>query len=147
MVINLLFPHSMYAALHTKLIHFLHLRVHTVIKNQFQLLILISLVKKKNTKVFTAWLLLLFLLFHFYLCLYLPPFHRHLATYLQAPPCRRVGHYYFDWLHVDRSYRAHRLHRPSGVAATSGNSTSSNQVAFACCLIKLASALFLSTQH
>ncbi|MCD7451805.1 hypothetical protein HAX54_013454 [Datura stramonium] len=49
---NLVFPHSMYAAAHTNVIHFLHLRIHTVIENQVQLLILISFVKKKNTKVF-----------------------------------------------------------------------------------------------
>lgn len=136
MVINLLFPHSMYAALHTKLIHFLHLKVHTVIENQFQ-----------YTKVFTAWLQQLFLLLHCYLFLYLQPFHRPLVTYLQGPPCRRVGHYCFDWLPVDRLCRAHRHHRLSGVAVTSGNSISSNQIAFACCSIKLASALFLSTPH
>lgn len=95
-----------------------------------------------NTKVFTAWLLLLFLFFHFYLFLYLQPFHRHSVTYLQGPPRRRVGHYCCDWLPVDRLCRADRLHRPSGVAVTSGNSISNNQIVFACCSIKLASALF-----
>lgn len=44
---SMVFPHTMHAAGHTKLIHFLHIRVHTV-KNQVQFLILISSLKKKE---------------------------------------------------------------------------------------------------
>uniref|UniRef100_A0A0V0GVI0 Putative ovule protein n=1 Tax=Solanum chacoense TaxID=4108 RepID=A0A0V0GVI0_SOLCH len=77
MVINLLFPHSMYAALHTKFDFLLHLRVHTVIENQFQLLILISLVYLSVHSMDSTTVLIFSLSICF--CTY-NPFHRPLVT-------------------------------------------------------------------